>query len=82
MLFIILLVSSAFVLNSHFSIYREKRQDLSNAMGSMFTALIFLGFEYCISVQPVVFVERMVFYREVAAGMFSGIPWALAQVIV
>ncbi|GAY59271.1 hypothetical protein CUMW_193230, partial [Citrus unshiu] len=60
----------------------EKRQDLSNAMGSMFTALIFLGFEYCISVQPVVFVERMVFYREVAAGMFSGIPWALAQIMI
>ncbi|KAL9463298.1 hypothetical protein AB3S75_001161 [Citrus x aurantiifolia] len=60
----------------------EKRQDLSNAMGSMFTALIFLGFQYCISVQPVVFVERMVYYREVAAGMFSGIPWALAQIMI
>ena len=51
-------------------------------MGSMFTAVLFLGVQYCSSVQPIVSVERTVFYREKAAGMYAGIPWALAQVIV
>ncbi|KAH9714763.1 ABC transporter G family member 40 [Citrus sinensis] len=60
----------------------EKRQDLLNAMGSMFTAIMFLGIQYCSSVQPIVSVERTVFYREKAAGMYSGIPWALAQVMI
>ncbi|KAK9232141.1 hypothetical protein WN943_022384 [Citrus x changshan-huyou] len=60
----------------------RKSQDLFNAMGSMFTAIIFLGLQYCSSVQPVVSVERTVFYREKAAGMYSGLPWALAQAMI
>ena len=65
-----------------FLIFRKRNQDLFNAMGSMFTAVLFLGVQYCSSVQPIVSVERTVFYREKAAGMYAGIPWALAQVIV
>ncbi|CAL0308772.1 unnamed protein product [Lupinus luteus] len=34
------------------------------------------------SVQPVVAVERTVFYRERAAGMYSALPYAIAQVII
>ncbi|KAH9714757.1 ABC transporter G family member 40 [Citrus sinensis] len=60
----------------------RKSQDLFNAMGSMFTAIIFLGLQYCSSVQPVVSVERTVFYREKAAGMYAGLPWALAQAMI
>ena len=56
------------------------RQDLFNAMGSMYAAVIFLGIQYSSSVQPVVAVERTVFYRERAAGMYSPLPYAYAQV--
>jgi len=55
--------------------------DLSNAMGSMYTAVFFIGVQNSASVQPVVAVERTVFYRERAAGMYSALPYALAQVI-
>ncbi|KAK3416796.1 hypothetical protein EUGRSUZ_H02558 [Eucalyptus grandis] len=58
-----------------------RSQDLINAMGSMYGAL-FLGVQNAASVQPVVAVERTVFYRERAAGMYSALPYALAQVLI
>jgi len=60
---------------------RGTAQDLSNAMGSMYAAVLFLGFQNGSAVQPVVAVERTVFYRERAAGMYSALPYAFAQVI-
>ncbi|KAF7843300.1 pleiotropic drug resistance protein 1-like [Senna tora] len=60
----------------------SKRQDLFNAMGSMYTAVLFLGVQNSSSVQPVVAVERTVFYRERAAGMYSALPYAFAQVLI
>jgi hypothetical protein len=51
-----------------------------NAMGSMYAALLFIGFKNSTSVQPVVAIERTVFYRERAAGMYSALPYAFAQV--
>lgn len=59
----------------------SRGQDLSNAMGSMYTAVLFIGVQNSASVQPVVSIERTVFYRERAAGMYSALPYALAQVI-
>lgn len=49
-------------------------------MGSMYAAVIFIGIENAATVQPVVAVERTVFYRERAAGMYSALPYAFAQV--
>ena len=49
-------------------------------MGSMYAASIFLGIQNASSVQPVVDIERTVFYRERAAGMYSALPYACAQV--
>nr|TKR97408.1 hypothetical protein D5086_0000214010 [Populus alba] len=57
-------------------------QDLFNAMGSMYAAVLFLGVQNASSVQPVVAVERTVFYRERAAGMYSALPYAFAQVLI
>ncbi|XP_056166149.1 pleiotropic drug resistance protein 1-like isoform X1 [Syzygium oleosum] len=57
-------------------------QDLMNVMGSMYAAVVFLGIQNASSVQPVVAVERTVFYRERAAGMYSALPYALAQVLI
>ena len=59
---------------------RSTQQDLLNAMGSMYAAVFFLGFQNGQTVQPVVAVERTVFYRERAAGMYSAMPYAFAQV--
>jgi hypothetical protein len=47
----------------------------------MYTAVLFLGVQNSSSVQPVVAVERSVFYRERAAGMYSALPYAFAQVM-
>ncbi|XP_020223726.1 pleiotropic drug resistance protein 1-like [Cajanus cajan] len=58
------------------------RQDLLNALGSMFIAVLFIGVQHCNSVLPVVSVERSVFYREKAAGMYSALPYAFAQILV
>ncbi|KAL0330265.1 UNVERIFIED_CONTAM: Pleiotropic drug resistance protein 1 [Sesamum radiatum] len=56
--------------------------DIINAMGSMYAAVLFLGVQNAASVQPVVAIERTVFYRERAAGMYSASPYAFGQVVV
>nr|XP_043623411.1 ABC transporter G family member 32 [Erigeron canadensis] len=58
---------------------RESQQDLFNAMGSMYIAVLFIGITNATAVQPVVSVERFVSYRERAAGMYSALPFAFAQ---
>ncbi|KAL5771311.1 hypothetical protein ACOSP7_015465 [Xanthoceras sorbifolium] len=61
---------------------RETQQDLFNAMGSMYLAVLFIGITNAGAVQPVVSVERFVSYRERAAGMYSALPFAFAQVVI
>ncbi|KAK7268421.1 hypothetical protein RIF29_21119 [Crotalaria pallida] len=60
----------------------HKEQDLINIVGAMYAAVFFLGGTYTSSVQPVVAIERTVFYRERAAGMYSTLPYAFAQVAI
>ena len=69
-----------FELTFNINKYRTKQQDLFNAMGSMYAAILFVGVKNANSVQPVVSVERTVFYRERAAGMYSALSYAFAQV--
>ncbi|OQU83826.1 hypothetical protein SORBI_3005G183900 [Sorghum bicolor] len=59
-----------------------KRQDLFDALGSMYAAVLLIGVQNGLSVQPIVEVERTVFYREKAAGMYSALPYAFAQVVI
>ncbi|XP_062163795.1 pleiotropic drug resistance protein 1-like isoform X2 [Alnus glutinosa] len=61
---------------------RRNRQDLFNAMGSMYAAVLFIGVQNASSVQSVVAIERTVFYRERAAGMYSALPYAFGQVFI
>ena len=61
-------------------INRNKQQDLMNLLGATYSAVLFLGATNASSVQTVVGVERTVFYRERAAGMYSELPYAFAQV--
>ncbi|GAB2272212.1 ABC transporter G member 34 [Dionaea muscipula] len=58
------------------------QQNLMNLLGAMYCAVLFLGATNATTVQAVVAVERTVFYRERAAGMFSELPYAFAQVAV
>ncbi|XP_050366565.1 pleiotropic drug resistance protein 1-like isoform X1 [Argentina anserina] len=60
----------------------ESQQDLFNAIGSMYAAVLFLGIKNSTTVQPVVSIERTVFYRERAAGMYSPLAYAFSQVAI
>ncbi|KAK1698687.1 hypothetical protein QYE76_015384 [Lolium multiflorum] len=60
----------------------DSQQDLFNLLGATYAALFFLGAANCFTVQPVVAIERTVFYRENAAGMYSPLSYALAQTSV
>nr|XP_043631485.1 pleiotropic drug resistance protein 2-like isoform X2 [Erigeron canadensis] len=60
----------------------DQQQDVMNLMGAMYAAVLFLGGTSTSAVQTVVSVERTVFYREKAAGMYSAIPYAFAQVAI
>lgn len=46
----------------------------------MYAAVFFIGVNNCSTVQPIITIERSVFYREKAAGMYSALPYATAQV--
>ena len=59
---------------------RGRQQDIFNAMGSMYASVLFIGVQNATSVQPVVAIERTVFYRERAAGMYSALPYAFGHV--
>lgn len=48
----------------------------------MYAAVLFLGATNAAAVQPVIAIERTVFYREKAAGMYSAIPYAISKVAV
>ncbi|KAK4428052.1 Pleiotropic drug resistance protein 1 [Sesamum alatum] len=61
---------------------KDTQQDVINAMGSMYASVFFLGVQLASSVQPVVAVERTVFYRERAAGLYSALPYAFGQAVI
>ncbi|XP_050206229.1 pleiotropic drug resistance protein 2-like [Mercurialis annua] len=58
------------------------QQELTNLLGATYAAILFLGGSNASAVQSVVAVERTVFYRERAAGMYSELPYAFAQVAI
>lgn len=60
----------------------HRQQDLLNLLGAIYAAVLFLGATNAASVQSVVAIERTVFYRERAAGMYSELPYAFAQVAI
>uniref|UniRef100_A0A7N0V4T9 ABC transporter domain-containing protein n=1 Tax=Kalanchoe fedtschenkoi TaxID=63787 RepID=A0A7N0V4T9_KALFE len=60
----------------------SKQQDLMNLLGAMYAAVLFLGATNAGAVQGVVSIERTVFYRERAAGMYSELPYAFSQVVI
>ncbi|CAN1252472.1 ABC transporter G family member 31, partial [Linum perenne] len=78
-------VIAALILGSQFWDIGSKRdtaQALFTVMGALYSACIFLGVSNASSVQPIVSIERTVFYREKAAGLYSPLAYAAAQGIV
>lgn len=59
---------------------RDNANDLRIVIGCMYTAVMFIGVSNCSTVQPIVAIERSVYYRERAAGMYSALPYAFSQV--
>jgi len=49
-------------------------------MGSMYAAVLMLGIQNATGIHPVVVMERIVLYKERAAGMYSALPYTFAQV--
>ncbi|MCO5610340.1 hypothetical protein L7F22_064576 [Adiantum nelumboides] len=56
--------------------------DLFNIFGAMYSSSLFIGFQNANTGQPVVAIERTVFYRERGAGMYSALAYAFAQAAV
>ncbi|EXB53833.1 Pleiotropic drug resistance protein 3 [Morus notabilis] len=64
------------------ALYRKDQQNLSNILGSMYEAVMFLGISNCSPALPQIATERTVLYRERFAHMYSSWAYALAQVII
>jgi hypothetical protein len=75
--------SILFWLNANFVLLCNSKdeQDVFNILGVVYGSALFLGFMNCSILQPVVGMERVVLYREKAAGMYSTMAYAIAQVI-
>uniref|UniRef100_M8B5A2 Pleiotropic drug resistance protein 12 n=1 Tax=Aegilops tauschii TaxID=37682 RepID=M8B5A2_AEGTA len=63
-------------------LYRTQQQDVFNILGVVSGSTLFLGFSNCTSLQPVVIMERVVLYREKAAGMYSTLAYTIAQMAI
>ncbi|KAF0914148.1 hypothetical protein E2562_027574 [Oryza meyeriana var. granulata] len=61
---------------------RQNQHALFSAMGSMYSTCLTMGVQNSTSIQPVISVERTVFYRERASHMYSSLPYALGQVAI
>jgi hypothetical protein len=61
---------------------RKQQQDVFNILGLVYGSALFLGFMTCNFLQPIVAMERVVLYREKAAGMYSTLAYVIAQVIL
>ncbi|XP_044983003.1 ABC transporter G family member 45-like [Hordeum vulgare subsp. vulgare] len=59
-----------------------QEQDVFNILGVVFGSALFLGFNNCIGLQPVVIMERVVLYREKASGMYSTLAYTIAQMAI
>lgn len=59
---------------------RGSSNNLRIVIGAMYAAVMFVGVNNSGTVQPLVAIERTVFYRERAAGIYSALPYALSQV--
>ncbi|KAK7261777.1 hypothetical protein RIF29_28096 [Crotalaria pallida] len=62
------------------ALHQDSSSNFTMIIGALYSSVFFVGVNNCQTVQPVVAVERTVFYRERAAGMYAALPYAFAQV--
>ncbi|KAK9815874.1 hypothetical protein WJX72_011087 [[Myrmecia] bisecta] len=55
---------------------------INNVIGAIYLFAMFLGYQNCLSVQPVISFERAVYYRERAARTYAVLPFSLAEATV
>lgn len=60
----------------------QTNTDVQNILGALYSASMFLGNFNLFAIQSVVTIERSVFYKERAAGMYAALPFALSLQIV
>ncbi|CAN6183585.1 unnamed protein product [Urochloa humidicola] len=60
----------------------ETEQELLSLLGATYACVFFLGAANLLTALPVFSIERTVFYREKAAGMFSPLSYAFAVTVV
>ncbi|KAE8687220.1 ABC transporter G family member 31 [Hibiscus syriacus] len=60
----------------------DTTKGLFMVMGALYSACLFLGVNNASSVQPIASIERTIFYREKAAGMYAPTSYAAAQGLV
>ncbi|VAH97308.1 unnamed protein product [Triticum turgidum subsp. durum] len=60
----------------------KQQQDIFNILGLIYGSALFLGFNNCCILQPVVATKRIVLCREKAAGTYSTLAYAIAQVAI
>jgi len=51
-----------------------------NILGIAYASALFLGLVNCSTLQPIVAMEKVVFYREKASDMYSSMAYVIAQV--
>ncbi|KAL2652291.1 hypothetical protein R1flu_020419 [Riccia fluitans] len=61
---------------------RDAEDDIYGVIGAIYGSTLFLGIINASIVQPTVSTERTVYYRELAAGMYSPVPYGLSQVLI
>ncbi|KAG6554605.1 hypothetical protein Mapa_003623 [Marchantia paleacea] len=60
---------------------RHDQLTIYSVMGSFYASILFIGVTNAQTVQPLIASERLAFYRERAAGMYSAYPYAIAQIL-
>ncbi|BFI27868.1 ATP-binding cassette, subfamily G (WHITE), member 2, PDR [Marchantia polymorpha subsp. ruderalis] len=60
---------------------RRDQLSIYSVMGSFYASILFIGVTNAQTVQPLIASERLAFYRERAAGMYSAYPYAIAQIL-
>lgn len=58
----------------------KEEQDVFNILGIAYASALFLGLVNCSTLQPIVAMEKVVFYREKASDMYSSMAYVIAQV--
>lgn len=60
----------------------QTNTDVQNILGALYSSSMFLGNFNLFAIQSVIAVERSVFYRERATGMYAALPFSLSLQIV